>query len=187
MVCVSGFLRYDCACQIFADEVRFYSSDMEIFLAKRKNDQFRSGSLVCIARGKSLSCPVSLLNSLLVKAGALGKHISVFRSSGRVLLKSFAPQINPGLTPLLELALCKLWLILLTCPSHILTDRYGQHSLHSGGATLVAKEDVPDQIFQAHGAWRLQAMHAYIERPIAKYIASNQGHALLNHDCSLPW
>ena len=120
MVCVSGFLRYDCACQIFADEVRFYSSDMEIFLAKRKNDQFRSGSLVCIARGKSLSCPVSLLNSLLVKAGALGKHISVFRSSGRVLLKSFAPQISPGLTPLLKLAFCKLWLILLTCPSQII-------------------------------------------------------------------
>jgi hypothetical protein len=58
MVCFSGFLRDDCACQIFADEVRFYSSHMEIFLAKRKNDQFCSGSVVCIARGKSLSCPV---------------------------------------------------------------------------------------------------------------------------------
>jgi len=45
MVCFSGFLRYDCACQIFADEVRFYSSHIEIFLAKRKNDQFRSGSV----------------------------------------------------------------------------------------------------------------------------------------------
>ena len=39
MVCFSGFLRYDCACQIFADEVRFYSSHMKIFSAKRKNDQ----------------------------------------------------------------------------------------------------------------------------------------------------
>jgi len=79
MACFSGFLRYDCACQIFADEVRFYSSHMEIFLAKRKNDQFRLGSVVCIVRGKSLSCPVSLLTSLLVKAGSLGKHVPVFR------------------------------------------------------------------------------------------------------------
>jgi hypothetical protein len=93
---------------------------MEIFLAKRKNDQFRSGSVVCIARGESLSCPVSLLKSLLVKAGSLGKHVPVFAPSGRVLLKSFALQISPGLTPLLELAFCKLWLIPLTCPSQIL-------------------------------------------------------------------
>jgi len=48
------------------------------------------------------------------------------------------------------------------------TDRHGLHSLRSGGATLVAKDGVPDLIFQAHGAWRSsQAMHAYIERPIA--------------------
>ena len=120
MVCFSGFLRYDCACQIFADEVRFYSSHMEIFLAKRKNDQFCSGSVVCIARGKSLSCPVSLLKSLLVKAGSLGKHVPVFRSFKKGSSEKFSPQISPGLTPLLELAFCKLWLILLTCPSQIL-------------------------------------------------------------------
>jgi hypothetical protein len=123
MVCFSGFLRYDCACQIFAIEVRFYSSHMELFLAKRKNDQFRSGSVVCIARGKSLSCPVSLLKPLLVKAGFLGKHFPVFRSFKKGSSKKNAPQISPGLTPLLELAFCKLWQILLTCPSqNLLTD-----------------------------------------------------------------
>ena len=35
-------------------------------------------------------------------------------------LKNLAPQISPGLTPLLELVFCELWLILLTCPSQIL-------------------------------------------------------------------
>ena len=44
------------------------------------------------------------------------------------------------------------------------TDRYGLNSVRSVGATLVAKEGVPDHIFQAHGG---QATHAYIERPIA--------------------
>jgi hypothetical protein len=91
MGCFSGFLRYDCACQIFADEVRFYSSHMKKFLAKRKNDQFRSGSVVCIARSKSLSCPVSLLKSLLVKAGALGKHVPVFRSFRKGSSEKFCP------------------------------------------------------------------------------------------------
>ena len=51
----------------------------------------------------------------------MAKHAAVLRkTAGRVILKIFAPQISPGLTPLLELAFCKLWLILLTCPSQIL-------------------------------------------------------------------
>ena len=91
MVCFSGFLRYDCACQIVADEARFYSSHMEIFSAKRKNDQFRSGSVVFTAQVKSLSCPVSLLESLLVKAGSLGKHVPVFRSFKKGSSEKFCP------------------------------------------------------------------------------------------------
>jgi len=47
--------------------------------------------------------------------------------------------------------------------------------------------------YLSHGAWRSkglvtylsQAMHAYIERPIAKN-CFQPGHAQLNHDCSLP-
>jgi hypothetical protein len=165
MVCFSGFLRYDCACQIFADEVRFYSSHMEIFLAKRKNDQFRSGSVVCIAQGKSLSCPVSLLKSLLVKAGSLGKHVPVFRS----FKKSFAPQVSPGLTPLLKLAFCKLWLILLTCPSQILLPDTACIPFALG-----VLPSLPRRVFliifsrlMELGDLPGQAMHAYIERPIA--------------------
>ena len=168
MVCFSGFLRYDCACQIFADEVRFYSSHMEIFLAKRKNDQFRSGSVVCIAQGKSLSCPVSLLKSLLVKAGSLGKHVPFFRSFRKGSSEKFCPSNQPWSYSFARARVLQA----LADSAHMsfadFTARYGLHSLRSEGATLVAKEGVPDHIFQAHGAWRSsQAMHAYIERPTA--------------------
>jgi len=37
MVCFSGFLKYSDACQIFADDVRFYSFHMELFLGKWKD------------------------------------------------------------------------------------------------------------------------------------------------------
>jgi len=154
MVCFSGFLRYDCACQIFADEVRFYSSHMEIFLAKRKNDQFRSGSVVCIARGKSLSCPVALLESLLVKAGSLGKHVAVFRSFREGSSEKFCPTNQPWSYSFAQARVLQA----LVDSAHMsfadFTDRYGLHSLHSGGAALVAKKGVPDHNFQAHGAWR---------------------------------
>ena len=72
---------------------------------------------------------------------------------------------------MLELAFCKLWLILLTCPSQILLTDTACTLFALGpneAATLVAKEGVPDHIFQAHRAWRSsQARHAYIERPVA--------------------
>ena len=138
MVCFSGFLRYDCACQIFADKVRFYSSHMEIFSAKRKNDQFRSGSVV--ARGKSLSCPVSLLKSLLVKAGSLGKQVPVFRSFRKGSSVKFCPSNQPWSYSFARARVLQA----LADSAHMsfadFTDRYDLHSLRSGGATLVAKE-----------------------------------------------
>ena len=154
MVCFSGFLRYNCACQISANEVRFYYSHMEIFLAKRKNDQFCSGSVICIARGKLLSCPVSLLKSLLVKAGSLGKHVPVFRSFRKGSSEKFCLSNQPWSYSFAQARVLQA----LADSAHMsfsdFTDRYGLHSLRSGGATLVAKEGVPDHIFQAHGAWR---------------------------------
>jgi len=132
MVCFSGFLRYDCTCQIFADEVRFYSSHMEIFLAKRKNNQFRSGSVVCIARGKSLSCPVSLLKSLLVKAGSLGKHVPVFRSFNKGSFEKFCPSNQPWSYFFARARVLQA----LADSAHMsladFTDRYGLHSFRSG-------------------------------------------------------
>jgi hypothetical protein len=168
MVCFSGFLRYDCACQIVADEARFYSSHMKIFLSKKKSDQFRSGSVVCIARGKSLSCPVSLFKSLLVKAGSLGKHVPDFRSFKKGSSDKFCPSNQPWSYSFARARVLQA----LADSAHMsfagFTDRYNLHSFRSGGATLVAKEGVPDHISQAHGVRRSsQAMHAYIERPIA--------------------
>ena len=127
---------------------------MEIFLARRKNDQFRSGSVVCIARGKSLSCPVSLLKSWLVKAGSLGKHVPVYHSFKKGFSEKFCPSNQPWSYSFARTHVLQA----LADSAHMsfadFTDRYGLHSLRSGGATLVAKEGVPDHIFQAHGAWR---------------------------------
>ena len=115
---------------------------------------------------KSLSCPVSLLKSLLVKAGALGKHVLCSFRKGSS--ESFAPQISPGLTPLLELAFCKLWLILLTCPSQtLLTDTA------CTPFALGVLPSLPRRVFLIIFSRLMEpgdpgSMHAYIERPIAK-------------------
>lgn len=167
MVCFSGFLRYDCACNIFADHIRFFDSHMEIFIPKRKNDQFRTGSVVCIAKGASQSCPVFLLRSLITRSAIANKHVPVFRSFARG--SQFTPLSPPKAWSYTE-ARCLVLSSLANSAGISLPQfsrRYGLHSLRSGGATLVAKKGVPDHIFQAHGAWRTpQAMHAYIDRSL---------------------
>jgi hypothetical protein len=105
---------------------------------------------------------------LLVKPGSLGKHIPVFCSFRKGSSEKLCPSNQPWSYSFARARVLQA----LADSAHMsfadFTDRYGLHSLRSGGATLVAKEGVPDHIFQAHAACRSsQAMHAYIERPIA--------------------
>ena len=127
---------------------------MELLLAKRKNDQFRSGSVVCISRGKSLSCPVSLLNFFVGEGRSPGQARSLFRSFKKGSSEKFCPSNQPWSYSFARARVLQA----LADSAHMsftyFTDRNGLHSLRSGGATLVAKEGVPDHIFQAHGAWR---------------------------------
>ena len=167
MVCFTGFLRYDDACNIFADEIRFYDSHMEIFISKRKNDQFRKGSVICVAKGSSHSCPVFLLQSLISRAGASSRHVPVFCSFVRGSCSTYRSPLKAW--PYAEARGHVLTSLSATAGMSLsqFSKRYGLHSLRSGGATFVAKEGVPDHIFQAHGAWRTTtAMHAYIDRSL---------------------
>lgn len=164
MVCFSGFLRYSCATHIFADEVRFYPSHMELFLEKRKNSQFRSGEVVCISRGSSYACPVSLLQKLLQSTGSSYLHVPVFRSflCSRGQPVSIHPSKAWSYSQARHCAL-KALSSQAGIPLPVFSKMYGLHSLRSGGASLVARKNVPDHIFQAHGAWRsASSMHAYI-------------------------
>ena len=43
MTCFAGFLRYSDCSVILVGDVKFYDTHMEIFIGKRKNDQFRKG------------------------------------------------------------------------------------------------------------------------------------------------
>lgn len=168
MTCFAGFLRYSDATRIYADEIRFFDTHMELFIETRKNLQFRQGDVVCIARGTSLACPVYLMESLLDRAGLRGRHVPVFRQASysrgdysvvsdttwdykqaqRLVLQALARTAGVGYAEFK-------W-------------HFGLHSLRSGGASYVAAAGVPDHIFQAHGAWATaEAMHNYIQRSMA--------------------
>ena len=67
-----GFLRWDDLHHLTVDSLHFRESHVAIFLQKRKNDQFREGSWVFLARRSTPPCPVAVLEKFLMA----GKHLT---------------------------------------------------------------------------------------------------------------
>ena len=60
-----GFLRWDDLCHLSVDSFYFADSHAAIFLEKRKNDLFRQGSWVFVARCSTPPCPVQIVERFL--------------------------------------------------------------------------------------------------------------------------
>ncbi len=56
----SGILRIGELLSIEVRHIRIVPEDMCIFLPKRKNDQFRAGNTIYIAKRNKITCPVSI-------------------------------------------------------------------------------------------------------------------------------
>ena len=66
----AAFLRWDDLKDLRCCHLQMTSEHMSITLTKRKNDQFREGSVILVARTGSRTCPVSLTEKLLLT----GRH-----------------------------------------------------------------------------------------------------------------
>ena len=126
-----GFLRWDDLRRLTVNNLQFEDSHLAIFLTQRKNDQFRQGSWVFIARSDSSPCPVAVVEKfpkegnhdsksrLFRRASSTKKGVKLRRdptsySREAELIK--AELRKEGLDPAL----------------------YGIHSLRAGGATTAA-------------------------------------------------
>ena len=65
----SGFLRWDDLSRLKRQDLEFEREYMRFFLEKRKNDQYREGSWILIARTSNPTCPVQLMESSCRKVG----------------------------------------------------------------------------------------------------------------------
>ena len=150
-VMFAGFLRFDCAVKIFADEVRFLDTHMEMFMETRKNVKLRQGDVLVIAKGSGPACPYALTARLVAAAGMKDMHVPLFQGfDGR---KDNAPLSGAAMkySQCRQLVLKALERV-LGLPRSEVTKLFGTQSLRAGGATCVA-HDVPDRVFQRHGAW----------------------------------
>lgn len=162
MVAFAGFLRYNDITQILVKDVKFCDTHAELFLSQRKNDQYRQGNVVLIAKGAvTACCPVALLQRLVSSYGLQpgaplfqgfdGRRGGGNRFTGQVITYS---QLHNHV--------CTHWAKVLGISVQKCKELYGLHSLRSGGATAV-KDNVCERLFQAHGGWRdRRAMMVYL-------------------------
>lgn len=151
-----GFLRWDDLSRITPKHLEFAPTHLVVHLEKRKNDQFRKGTQVLIARADKTPCPVQVVEKFL-KIGRHNPGMIIWRriqnTRGGQKLRS-APMKYSRARELFKKELVK---------EGLDAKAYGLHSLRSGGATTAAALGIPDRLLQRQGGWRTaQAKNNYI-------------------------
>lgn len=151
-----GFLRWDDLSRITPEHLVFASTHLIVHLEKRKNDQFREGTQVLIARADKAPCPVVVIEKFLAK-GCHSPGTTIWRrvqntKNGQKLRS--APMTYNRASELFKKELAK---------EGLDAKAYGLHSLRSGGATTAAALGISDHLLQRQGGWRTaQAKNNYI-------------------------
>lgn len=159
-VAFAGFFRYKDIVTIHTNHVSFFPTHMEILLVKRKNDQFRRGSVIGIARSNTEFCPVNLVTRLMTK-------LEFTTDMDRPLFPGYKGADVKGRqhkeTPMFDKAITydQARYQVLHLVSSVLginfedtKNRFGMHSLRSGGTTTAARSDIPEVDIQRHGGWK---------------------------------
>ena len=77
----AGFVRVSELLKVKVGDIKFNDSHMSINVPKRKNDQFRQGHIVNIARTSSVTCPVTMTERFIAKANSPGEGRTQIRYS----------------------------------------------------------------------------------------------------------
>jgi len=149
---------------------------MEIFLCKRKNDQFRLGDMVYIGRGTHIaSCPVGMAQALIRRGGFKGK-VPLFQGwDGRAArwrgLSGLQLSGKPVTYDQCRVAFFRVVSKATARPERELRAQFGTQSCRSGGATVLAHK-VEFRLFQQHGAWAsASSAHRYIQDSVEDRVA----------------
>ena len=142
-----GFLRWDDLSQLRFSDLFFYHDHLALFLEKRKNDQFREGSWIYIAISKGSPCPVRLTKHFLKAGGHKGNEY-LFRRVSHTKSGYTLRHHKLSYTRALELVRVQLKSIGLE------PEKYGLHSMRSGGASLAAALGIPDRLIMRKGGWK---------------------------------
>lgn len=163
----AGFFRFDEVVNIRAKDIKFMSGHMEIYLEKSKTDQYRDGSVVCIAEGNTVACPVKMMEKYFDMAGLdNSKDVYIFRPlyKSKAAAKLISKNKHISYTRIKQCVLSKLKSI-EGCSNL----NMGLHSLRAGGATAAANAGVNERCLKRHGRWKTDtAKDMYVKDALQK-------------------
>lgn len=167
-----AFLRWSELRDLRACDLRFCATHMSIFLDRRKNDQFRQGSVVRVARLPSSSCPVKLLE-LFLERGEHQPSQSLFclcqKLGAGYKLRQAALSYSRAREQFRQM-ISELGLD---------SNEFGLHSLRSGGASQAARSGVSGRVWRRHGGWRsIQAADGYVGESLENTLVVSRNLAL---------
>ena len=146
----AGMLRADELLSIRYKDIETSSSNMVIFIPKRKNDQHREGHYSNIKRSSKITCPVSFTEQLLdLLPDQNGSSFPVLRKivqqrDGKV----FHRKLGISYTTLRQEFIEHLSLFVDD------VKKFGLHSIKSGGASNPALRNVNGELLDRHVGWK---------------------------------
>ena len=167
-----AFLRWSELRDLRACDLKLCATHMSVFLDRRKNDQFRQGSVVNVARLPSSSCPVKLLE-LFLKRGGHQPFQSLFclcQKLGTGYKLRQAPLSYSRAREQFRQMISELGLD---------SNEFGLHSLRSGGASQAVRSGVSGRVWRRHGGWRsIQAADGYVDESLENTLVVSRNLAL---------
>jgi len=167
----AGFLRFDEVANIRLCDLRVGANHLTIRIPHSKSDQLRNGDEVVIARTRSDTCTVAMLEKYLGRVGIINLSSESMLFRGIVNGKVEKLRDSGGLSYTRLSELLKEKLQQLGFP----VGEYSLHSLRSGGATTAAEAGIPDRVFKRHGRWKSdKAKDGYVQDSLEKRLTVSQ-------------
>ena len=148
LLCYSGILRIEEVLNIHVSDIVFSESAMRLRIPKRKNDQYRDGHQLNIAKTGTSVCPVTATRRLICEAGLRpDSHLicrMVYRKRGHTAHHS-------------GISYSRARDILRNGLRQYLGEKFnfGTHSLRAGGATHASNSaTVTDAALDKHAGWK---------------------------------
>ncbi|XP_065195395.1 uncharacterized protein LOC135826722 [Sycon ciliatum] len=164
----SAMLRWDELHRLTPSDISFTDTHMVISLQQRKNDQFRKGHQVYIARSGLTTCPVELVQRFLT-AGKHLPHQPLFCRLGSCRKQAILRPIAISYSCALEKVRKCLAIVGLD------PKEYGLHSMRSGAASTAASAGTADRLIKRHGGWKSDSSkNRYIEESLPQLLQLSQ-------------
>ena len=118
---------------------------IQITLKQSKNDQFRTGSTICLGKTNHAVCPVEALVQYLAIRGGTSGPLFILPNNQSLTRASFSSAINKAFQEL-----------------HMDHRQFNTHSFRIGAATSAKQAGVSDSHLKALGRWRSDAYLKYV-------------------------